>query len=150
MLAIQITKLLPSVLSLNKFKILFSSFIQFRFIQFLCSSVNWFIIETLCAVWYHLYNLKNVRKHGGVLLSLKLQASSCNFTNINIPPSFFTFFKLYKWHQITQMIIYDVRILTLNGLVSLSKFFTQVLKCSIFCYCYVLYCLIYSGIPTNT
>ena len=28
-----------------------------------------------CAVWYHLYNLKNVKNtHGGVLLLVKLQA----------------------------------------------------------------------------
>ena len=27
-----------------------------------------------CAIWYHLYNLKNVKKtHGGVLLLVKLQ-----------------------------------------------------------------------------
>ena len=30
----------------------------------------------LCAIWYHLYNLKNVKNtHGGVLLLVKLQAS---------------------------------------------------------------------------
>ena len=29
----------------------------------------------LCAIWYHLYNLKNVKNtHGGVLLLTKLQA----------------------------------------------------------------------------
>ena len=29
----------------------------------------------LCAIWYHLYNFKNVKKtHGSVLLLLKLQA----------------------------------------------------------------------------
>ena len=28
-----------------------------------------------CAIWYHLYNLKNVKNtHGGVLLLVKLQA----------------------------------------------------------------------------
>ena len=28
--------------------------------------------ETLCAIWYHFYNLKNVRNtHGGVLLLVK-------------------------------------------------------------------------------
>ena len=31
----------------------------------------------LCAIWYNLYNLKNVKKtHGGVLLLVKLQAKS--------------------------------------------------------------------------
>ena len=29
-----------------------------------------------CAIWYHLFNLKNVKTtHGGVLLLVKLQAS---------------------------------------------------------------------------
>ena len=45
-----------------------------------------------CAIWYHLYNLKNVKKtHGGVLILEKLQAETCNFTEINTPPwVFFT------------------------------------------------------------
>ena len=46
-----------------------------------------------CAIWYHLYNLKNVENnHGGVLLLVKV---------------FFTFFKLNKWHQIAQRITCD-------------------------------------------
>ena len=47
-----------------------------------------------CALWYHLYNLKNVKNtHEGVLL--------CNFTKSNTPPKvFFTFFELYQWYQI--------------------------------------------------
>ena len=41
-----------------------------------------------CAIWYHLYNFKNVENtHGGVLLL-----------------AFFTCFKLYKWYQIAQTI----------------------------------------------
>ena len=33
-----------------------------------------------CAIWYHLYNLKNVKNtHGGVLLLVKLQALSHSF-----------------------------------------------------------------------
>ena len=29
-----------------------------------------------CAIWYHLYNLKNMKKtHGGMLLLLKLQVT---------------------------------------------------------------------------
>ena len=36
-----------------------------------------FIIVMLCAIWYHLYNLKNVKNtQGGVLLLVKLQASA--------------------------------------------------------------------------
>ena len=80
-----------------------------------------------CAIWYHLYNLKNVKyTHGVVLLLVKLQAFSgirteyremrsispysvrmrgkaYSFTKSNTPPwVFFTFFKLYKWYQIAQ------------------------------------------------
>ena len=64
----------------------------------------------LGAIWYHLYNLKNVKKtHGGVLLLVKLQALSrlLDFTKSNSPPwVFFTLFKLYKWYQIAQRITY--------------------------------------------
>ena len=57
-----------------------------------------------CAIWYLLYNSKNVKNtHGGVLILVKLQVSACNFTKINTPPwVFFAFFKLYKWYQIAQ------------------------------------------------
>ena len=35
----------------------------------------------LCAVWYYLRNLKNVKNtHGGVLFLVKLQTSACNLT----------------------------------------------------------------------
>ena len=51
----------------------------------------------LCAIWYHLYNLKNV------LLLVKLQVEASNFTKSSTPPWMcFTFFKLYKWYQIAQ------------------------------------------------
>ena len=61
-----------------------------------------------CAIWYHLYNLKNVKNtNGGVLILVKLQAEACNFTEINTPPwVFFKFFKFYKWYQIAQRITY--------------------------------------------
>ena len=33
--------------------------------------------EILCAIWYHLYNLKSVKNtHGGMILLVKLQTSS--------------------------------------------------------------------------
>ena len=56
-----------------------------------------------CAIWYHLYNLKNVKNtHGGVLILVKLQGLAY-ITKINTPPRvFFTFFKLYKWYQMAQ------------------------------------------------
>ena len=38
----------------------------------------------LCAIWYHLYNLKNVKNTcAEVLLLVKLQAEACNFTKSN-------------------------------------------------------------------
>ena len=48
-----------------------------------------------CAIWYILYNLKNVKNtYGGMLLLVKLQAKS------NTPQwLFFTFLKLCKWYQ---------------------------------------------------
>ena len=66
----------------------------------------------LCAIWYHLYNLKSVKNtHEGVLILVKLHAEACNFTMTNTPPwVFFTFFKLYKWYQIAQRTIYFQRI----------------------------------------
>ena len=43
-----------------------------------------------CAIWYHLYNFKNLKNtHGGVLISVKLLAEACNFTKINTPPLVF-------------------------------------------------------------
>ena len=45
-----------------------------------------------CVIWYHLYNLKNVKNtHGGVLL----------LKSVTI------FFKLYKWYQIAQSVAYQ-------------------------------------------
>ena len=40
-------------------------------------------------VWYHLYNLKNVKNAPvGVILLVKLQAQNCNLTKSNTPPWF--------------------------------------------------------------
>ena len=59
-----------------------------KFVSFSCVMLH--------VIWYHLYNLKNVRTPiGGVL----------HFTKSNTPPwVFFTVFKLYKWYQIAQNI----------------------------------------------
>ena len=47
------------------------------------------LCEMLCTIWYHLYNLKNVKNnHGGVLLLVKLQS----FTKSNTPPWVFLMF----------------------------------------------------------
>ena len=62
-----------------------------------------YVAQMLCAIWYHLYNLKNVKNaYGGVLALVKLQVSAQNSPKSNIPSAFFTFFKLYKWYQIAQ------------------------------------------------
>ena len=43
------------------------------------------INETLCTIWYHLYNLKNVKStHGGVLLLVMLLTKTCNFTKVTL------------------------------------------------------------------
>ena len=65
--------------------------------------VSYNIYVAFCAIWYHLYNLKNLKNsHGGVLLLV-------NFTKSNTPPwVFFTFLKLYKWYQIAQSVTYYV------------------------------------------
>ena len=62
----------------------------------------------LCAVLYHLCNLKNVKNnYGGVLLLVKLQIEACNFIKSNTPPRvFFMFFKLCKCYQVAQRITY--------------------------------------------
>ena len=58
-----------------------------------------------CTIWYHLYNLKNMKNtHGGVFLLVKLEDLACNFTKSN--GRFFRFFKLFKWYQIAQSITY--------------------------------------------
>ena len=40
-----------------------------HFIDLQCKSIERFLYEMLCAIWYHFYNFKNVKNaHGGVLL----------------------------------------------------------------------------------
>ena len=57
----------------------------------------WRIYETLWAIWYHLYDLKNVKNIGGVLLLAKFQTEACYFSKSNVPPwVFYTFLKLNK------------------------------------------------------
>ena len=52
----------------------------------------------LWTIWYHSYDLKNVKNaHAGIILLVKLQTSACNFTTSITPPwVFFTFFKILK------------------------------------------------------
>ena len=51
-----------------------------------------------CAIWYRLYNLKDVKNsHGGLILLVKLQAQACNITKSNTPPwAFFIFLKIVQ------------------------------------------------------
>ena len=61
----------------------------------------------LCAIWYHLYNLKNVKKpHGGMSLLVKFQGF---YTKSETPLwILFKFLKLYKWYQIAKCIILNI------------------------------------------
>ena len=61
-------------------------FLRFRFHIFALS-------VTLCTIWYHLCNLKNVKNtHGTVILLFKLKVEVCNFTkSITFSWMFFTF-----------------------------------------------------------
>ena len=67
---------------------------------------SWYVMH--CAIWYHLYNLKNAKNtHGEVLILVKLQAVAYSFTKLNSPPwVLFTLLKLYKWYQIAQRTTY--------------------------------------------
>ena len=59
-----------------------------------------------CAIWYHLYNFKNVKNaHGGMLLLVKLQASA-TLLKLTLLHVHFSCFKWNKWYQIVQRITY--------------------------------------------
>ena len=54
----------------------------------------------LCAIWYHLYNLKNVKNiHGRVLVLVQLQALACNSSKSDPPPWVF-----FEFSEIAQMV----------------------------------------------
>ena len=47
----------------------------------------------LCPIWYHMYDLKNVKNtHGGVLLLVSFKLLACNFAKSNTPPWGFLLF----------------------------------------------------------
>ena len=90
---------------------------------------NTYEYETLCVVWYHLNNFKNVKNtHGGVLFSVKLQTEACNFTKSNTTPwVFFTFLKLCKWYQIAQTIntsVTSMDVFLMSLLIILNRYLT--------------------------
>ena len=73
----------------NEVRLIFLAFIIFRKKKKNC--IRFFILAVvvvsftyamLCAIWYHLYNFKNMKNtRAGVLLLVKLQAFSCYFLN---------------------------------------------------------------------
>ena len=83
-----------------------------------------------CEIWYHFYNLKNMKNtHGGVLLLVKLQAKACNFTKNNSPPwVFFAIFKLYKCYQIAQSITFVLKFCRRQTNVLVNYIYERVLK----------------------
>ena len=68
----------------------------------------WFanISLLLCAIWYHMHNLKNVKNNdGGVLLLVKLQTELSTLLKVALLHRYFSrFLKLYKWYQIVQSV----------------------------------------------
>ena len=67
-----------------------------------CFSSQWKNVMR-CAIWYHLYNFKNVKNtHGGVLILVKLQVLACNATHqkynlyVILPPKPFLTRRLNK------------------------------------------------------
>ena len=77
-----------------------------------------------CAIWYYLYNLKNVKNtHGEVSLLVKLPALACKFIKSNTPTwVFFRFFKLYKWYRIAQSITSVFFLLVINLQIRANSF----------------------------
>ena len=68
------------------------------------------------AIWYHFYDLKNVKNtHGGVLFLVKLQAKTL------LHGCFSHFLNLYKWYQIAQRITYCVGLYTRSLLCTRSR-----------------------------
>ena len=85
--------------------------------------MNGLIIRDACTIWYHLYNLKNVKNtHEGVILLIKLQALPCNFTTSITPPwVFFTFLKFFKWYQIAESVSFENSDMNMSDTLSVNK-----------------------------
>ena len=76
---------------------------------------------TVCAIWFHLYKLKNLKNtHGGVLLLVKLQViqivrNRASTTNMKLHATFFevqTILVNYYWESFTKgVLIYREKIL---------------------------------------
>ena len=60
-----------------------------------------------CAIWYHLYNLKNVKNIlGGALILVQLQDQPATLLILALLRGCFSRFKLNKWYQIAQRITF--------------------------------------------
>ena len=60
--------------------------------QYLQRQIPFFLV-TLCAIWYHLYNLKNMKTtNGGGILLIKFQAEACSFTKRTLAHGYFSSF----------------------------------------------------------
>ena len=89
-------------------RLIFSSHKK-RSSDFLCKLIGWLLYLMRCAIWYLLYNLKNMKKPEECYFYLSLQVSTSNFTKNNTPPwVLFTFLELYKWYQIAQSVSYYI------------------------------------------
>ena len=84
----------------------------------------------LCRILHQLYNLKNVKStNRGVILSVRLQAETWNFTeSISTPWVFFTFFKLYKWYKIAQSIYIKNRLDLIDRINTSLDLWSSILK----------------------
>ena len=70
-----------------------------------------YVCVILCVIFYHVYNLKNMKNtHGEVFFLVKVQYSAFNFNkNSTRLWVYFTFFKLCKWYQIAQSFSYALQ-----------------------------------------
>ena len=70
-------------------------------------SFAFYVYVMLCAIWYRLYTIKNVRKtHEGVLVLVKLSLKVSFIKGITPPWVLFTFFIFYKWYLIGENVSY--------------------------------------------
>ena len=120
----------------NAFSLFFPSTVHenSHFAEKLRMGENHSIFVMLCAICYHLHNLKNVKSIDGVLLFVKLQALACNFAKTKIAPwVFFTFLKLHKWYQTAQSVSFLTTTITYYILVGRLLRLPNYL-CSHYCY----------------
>ena len=70
-----------------------ATFLKTDFIMVFVLVYIFFEYVTLCTIWYHLYNFKNLKRtHRRVLLLVKLHKDICNFSKSNTHPWVFSTF----------------------------------------------------------